>query len=65
MSLPEPNWERLGCRMIHKICPVKDTHATMTAEHCPQCGLSPDDVRRFIVGDEGKLAARKRTEPKA
>lgn len=63
-SRSEPNWERLAVRMIHKVCPIKETHAEIDG-HCPQCGLSPDDYARFIVGDEGEadMSERKTMNP--
>jgi hypothetical protein len=49
--MPEPDWERLGVRMLHKVCPVKARHADLAPAdgHCPQCGLDSADVDKHLA----------------
>jgi Pyruvate/2-oxoacid:ferredoxin oxidoreductase delta subunit len=55
--------ERMAVRMLYKVCPAKSEHSAVPGDegwnvettYCQGCGISEEDYRRFIIGDEGKL----------
>jgi hypothetical protein len=45
--------ERNVVWQLYELCP--ENHSAEGEKECPDCGISANDYRRFIIGDEGQF----------